>query len=136
MFNYVRRSDGGPARHEGPRSEVDVIAALGTRLLGQRGTIDWEQLRDHAAIRQLIGRVVPGYGEIAGIDETSREFQIEGRTFHEPRFATAYSMLATTSEVAILPAIAQTKRAPNGWSKTISGETRESAQRKMITSGL
>ncbi len=26
MFNYVRLSDGGPRRHEGPRSEVEVIA--------------------------------------------------------------------------------------------------------------
>ncbi len=28
MFNYVRLSDGGPRRHEGPRSEVDVIASI------------------------------------------------------------------------------------------------------------
>ena len=28
MFNYVRLSDGGPARHAGPRSEVQVIATL------------------------------------------------------------------------------------------------------------
>ena len=29
MFNYVRLSDGGPARHEGPRAEVAVIADIG-----------------------------------------------------------------------------------------------------------
>ena len=28
MFNYVRMSDGGPQRHVGPRSEVDIIAEL------------------------------------------------------------------------------------------------------------
>ena len=28
MFSYVRLSDGGPARHAGPRSEVSVLAAL------------------------------------------------------------------------------------------------------------
>ena len=28
MFNYVRLSDGGPRRHEGPRSEVEVIAHI------------------------------------------------------------------------------------------------------------
>ena len=28
MFSYVRLSDGGPARHDGPRSEVHVIAEL------------------------------------------------------------------------------------------------------------
>ena len=32
MFNFVRLSDGGPPRHDGPRSEVEVIA------LGRRGT--------------------------------------------------------------------------------------------------
>ncbi|MDX1468994.1 MAG: molybdopterin-dependent oxidoreductase, partial [Acidimicrobiia bacterium] len=32
MFNYVRLSDGGPPRHEGPRSEVSVIAAIGERV--------------------------------------------------------------------------------------------------------
>jgi predicted molibdopterin-dependent oxidoreductase YjgC len=28
MFNFVRMSDGGPPRHAGPRSEVDVIATI------------------------------------------------------------------------------------------------------------
>ena len=28
MFNYVRLSDGGPRRHDGPRSEVEVIADI------------------------------------------------------------------------------------------------------------
>jgi molybdopterin-dependent oxidoreductase alpha subunit len=28
MFNYVRLSDGGPARHVGPKSEVEVIATI------------------------------------------------------------------------------------------------------------
>ncbi|HMF12624.1 MAG TPA: molybdopterin-dependent oxidoreductase, partial [Gemmataceae bacterium] len=28
MFNYVRMSDGGPRRHEGPRSEVEIIAQV------------------------------------------------------------------------------------------------------------
>jgi anaerobic selenocysteine-containing dehydrogenase len=31
---------------------------------------------------------VPGFGALAEIDTTRREFQIAGRTFHEPRFAT------------------------------------------------
>ena len=32
MFNYVRLSDGGKARHEGPKSEVEVIATVATEV--------------------------------------------------------------------------------------------------------
>src|SRR5262245_42310227 len=32
MFNYIRLSDGGPRRHEGPRSEIDVIASIAERV--------------------------------------------------------------------------------------------------------
>ncbi len=35
MFNYVRLSDGGPARHAGPRSEVEVIATLAEKVFGE-----------------------------------------------------------------------------------------------------
>jgi len=89
MFNFVRLSDGGTARHEGPRSEVDVIASLGRRLLGEDGPVDWERLGDHSAIRELISKVVPGYESISRVDDRDGgEFQISGRTFHEPRFPT------------------------------------------------
>jgi molybdopterin-dependent oxidoreductase alpha subunit len=37
MFNFVRISDGGPARHEGPRGEVDLVCELGERVLGTSG---------------------------------------------------------------------------------------------------
>lgn len=33
MFNYIRLSDGGPARHEGPRSEVEVIADIAAEVM-------------------------------------------------------------------------------------------------------
>jgi anaerobic selenocysteine-containing dehydrogenase len=32
MFNFVRLSEGGPRRHAGPRSEIDVIASIAERL--------------------------------------------------------------------------------------------------------
>ena len=89
MFNFVRMSDGGTPRHAGPRSEVDVIVDIAARLLGRSGRIDWESLRSHAAIRELIAKVVPGYGEVGDIESSRGEFQIEGRTFHSPKFATA-----------------------------------------------
>ncbi len=115
MFNYIRLSDGGPRRHEGPRSEVDVIATIAAMLSGQaapglaRGStvdayvshngqnprqsrgltaVDWRSMRSTAQIRQSIARIVPGFEKLAQIDETKQEFQIDGRTFHEPRFAT------------------------------------------------
>lgn len=88
MFNFVRLSDGGAARHVGPRSEVDVIADLGLRALGEGGVVDWRAMRDHRDIRRSIGMIIPGYSKIGTIDETREEFHIEGRTFHEPRFKT------------------------------------------------
>jgi anaerobic selenocysteine-containing dehydrogenase len=133
MFNFVRMSDGGPRRHEGPRSEVEVIAAIAagvsnsslkhvaTRVLhrtplaassypgglsenghdnrdstngtpqGQNralSVIDWQAMRSTVEIRRSIGAIVPGFEKLAEIDRTKQEFQIGGRTFHEPQFAT------------------------------------------------
>ncbi len=88
MFNFVRLSDGGESRHEGLRSEVEVIADLAVRVLGTDGPVDWEMMRDHRDIRRAIAKIVPGYGAIGSIDETRREFHIEGRTFHKPQFRT------------------------------------------------
>ena len=88
MFNFVRLSDGGPRRLPGPRSEVSVIADIGKRLLPNVNGIDWEDLEKPSTIRKWISKVVPGYGKIADIESTKEEFQIEGRTFHEPKFGT------------------------------------------------
>jgi molybdopterin-dependent oxidoreductase alpha subunit len=89
MFNYVRLSDGGPARLQGPRSEVDVIASLGEAVLGQQSPVDWVKLKQHCHIRQMIAQIVPGFEKLGAIDADKEEFQIRGRTFHTPRFATA-----------------------------------------------
>ena len=109
MFNYVRLSDGGPRRHAGPRSEVEIIAqiaqgvfegAVGNALRGVPGSsagaspsqsrwpIDWKSMQRTGKIREAIARVIPGFAQLATIDRTKEEFQIPGRTFHEPRFAT------------------------------------------------
>jgi len=87
MFNFVRLSDGGPRRHAGPRSEVELIADIAHRVLGD-GPIDWQSMCDTGRIRQAIAQVVPGFDALRDIDQTRREFQIVGRTFHQPRFAT------------------------------------------------
>ena len=91
MFNYVRVSDGGPARHEGPRSEVEVVADLASRIvtdLPGETPIDWDEMRDHGTIRHAIARIIPGYEAIGEVDANNREFTIDGRVFHEPTFAT------------------------------------------------
>lgn len=89
MFNYVRLSEGGPSRHEGPRSEVETIAELAAGVLDGDGPIDWHSMKEHRTIRHAIAAVVPGYESVDRIDETRREFQIPGRTLHEPKFPTA-----------------------------------------------
>jgi len=104
MFNYVRLSDGGPARHHGPRSEVAVIAQLAADVLGTGGPVDWRVMQSTGRIREAIARVVPGLEKIGGIDRTKEEFHIDGRTFHQPRFATADGR--ATLHVYDLPALA------------------------------
>lgn len=88
MFNFVRLSEGGSARYAGPRAEVDIIAEVAGVVIGDGSPVNWEDMRGHRSIRHAIGRIVPGYEEIGRIDESREEFQIGGRTFHEPRFAT------------------------------------------------
>lgn len=98
MFNFVRLSDGGPRRLEGPRGEVEIIADLAARvaqrLLDRNGdrpnlqAIDWDGMRDTGRIREAIARVVPGWDKVAEIGATKEEFQIDGRVFHQPRFPT------------------------------------------------
>ncbi|MGV3618718.1 MAG: FdhF/YdeP family oxidoreductase [Fimbriimonas sp.] len=86
MFNYVRLSDGGPQRHEGPRSEVDVLAEVAHRTLGEGGPLDWPKLKDHEEIRKLIARLVPGFEATESIGKTKQEFHIPGRVMHESKF--------------------------------------------------
>lgn len=88
MFNFVRLSDGRQQRWQGPRSEVDLIASVAADVLGADSPVDWQDLRRHCRIRDMIACVIPGYEAIAEIDRTKQEFQIGGRTFHEPRFPT------------------------------------------------
>lgn len=89
MFNFVRLSEGGTPSIRGElRSEVEVIASLAERILPP-GRFDWNAFRSHAKLREEIARIVPGFAPIGGLDRGGDEFQIEGRTYHEPRFDTA-----------------------------------------------
>jgi len=88
MFNYVRLSDGGASRLDGPRSEVQVIASIARRVLADDCPLDFRSMEEHRTIRQAIAKVIPGYAPVGTIDSTKQEFHIDGRTFHTPRFNT------------------------------------------------
>lgn len=88
MFNYVRLSDGGPARIAEARSEVEIVAAIARRVLPADCPVDFAALENHGAIRAALARIIPGYDAIGEIDRTKQEFQIAGRTFHTPKFPT------------------------------------------------
>jgi len=109
MFNFVRLSDGGTPRFEGPRSELDVIADLFGLILKQRqssgesherdeesrtstpdplAALDWGQIRSTRDLRRMMASVVPGWDALADLDAGGPEFQIKGRTFHQPQFPT------------------------------------------------
>lgn len=85
MFNFVRVSDGGTPRLQGPKSEVDVLATLGQEALGV-DPIDWSNLRSHAEVRRLIARLVPAYSEVEEVDRTKKEFYLPGRILHTSTF--------------------------------------------------
>ena len=87
MFNYVRLSDGGIERIASVRSEVSILADLGTRLF-PKGAVDFAAFRRHRTVREAIARVVPGLEPLEHIDVARREFHIRGRVLHEPTFAT------------------------------------------------
>jgi molybdopterin-dependent oxidoreductase alpha subunit len=89
MFNFVRYSDGGPRRHEGPRSEVEIVAELARRVLGRSSPIDWQAMSRTGRIREAIGAVIPGWEKIGEMDRTRQEFFITGRRLDQPRFPTS-----------------------------------------------
>jgi molybdopterin-dependent oxidoreductase alpha subunit len=88
MFNFVRLSEGGAAPVSPEMwSEVDIVASIASRVL-PRQPIDWERWKSHRALREEIARIVPGFAALAEIDQSKREFTIDGRVRHEPKFAT------------------------------------------------
>ncbi len=88
--NWVRLNEPGRTHLRSGQliSEVAFLAELAHRLHGTT-PIDWRRLQDPVYVRELIARTVPGYGAIAAIDRERREFEVSGRVFSQPRFATA-----------------------------------------------
>ncbi|QDT97618.1 FdhF/YdeP family oxidoreductase [Gimesia aquarii] len=88
MFSYVRMSDGGKSRFEGPRSEVSILAAIGQKLFADDNRIDWKKLESHTAIRELIAELIPGYEGMKETIQSNKEFHVTGRAFEEYQFPT------------------------------------------------
>jgi len=88
MFSYVRLSEGGKPRHPNTRSEVDILAELGERIVRDRSPMDWKRMRSHAALREAIARIIPGYEAIGKLDDTKQEFHVAGRALHAMTFPT------------------------------------------------
>jgi molybdopterin-dependent oxidoreductase alpha subunit len=88
MFNFVRLSEGGKPNIPGHmRSEAQVICQLANLVLGAN-PVDWIKLTEAKQVRQLIAQAIPGWQEIATIDDTNQEFTISGRVLHKPTFNT------------------------------------------------
>jgi anaerobic selenocysteine-containing dehydrogenase len=88
MFNFVRLSDGGPSRQPGARSETTIITDLAYRVLGDRSPVDWRKLGTLCHVREIIAAVIPGFGQLADIEATRKEFTLPNRIFHQPVFPT------------------------------------------------
>jgi molybdopterin-dependent oxidoreductase alpha subunit len=88
--NWVRLNEPGSTHLRGGQliSEVAFLAELAHRRLGD-DPIEWRRLQDAVYVRELIARTVPGYQAMADIDTSHREFEVAGRVFAGPRFATA-----------------------------------------------
>ncbi|MCG8415200.1 MAG: FdhF/YdeP family oxidoreductase [Pseudomonadales bacterium] len=87
MFNYVRLSDGGFDRIPDLLSEVDIIAAIASKVVDAQ-LLDFAQFNQHTSIRQTIARLIPGFDALADIDDSKQEFHIKGRHLKQPKFAT------------------------------------------------
>jgi len=88
MFSFVRLSDGGKQRFEGPRSEVSVLSNLAESMSLAQGKVGWEELRSHQAVRELMAEMVPGYERVGELERTKKEFHVTGRAVRGYRFPT------------------------------------------------
>lgn len=93
MFSYVRLSDGGPARFQGPRSEVSILATLGQKLFADQNgqlseRVDWKKLESHTAIRELIAELIPEYASLNQLEKSKEEFHVPGRAVEGYHFPT------------------------------------------------
>ncbi len=87
MFNYLRMSDGGIVRLDNVRAESEILCDLASQIV-PASRFNFSLFKQHRNIRQVISACVPGMKELEDIDNTKREFHIEGRLLHTPQFNT------------------------------------------------
>ena len=85
MFSFIRLSNGGLQRYSGPRSEVKIIAEIAQRVLDD-SPLPWKSLSKTGNIREIISAIIPGFEQLKNIDRTGKEFHINGRILHTPKF--------------------------------------------------
>lgn len=87
--NYVRLNDEGKTHLTNADliSEVEFLCELAHRLF-EEYPIKWRQMLNTQYIRQLIAETIPGFEQMAAIDQTKEEFTIGGRIFTQPKFST------------------------------------------------
>ncbi|RVU84816.1 histidine kinase [Leucothrix sargassi] len=87
MFNFVRLSDGGIDRLDNLKSEIEILASLGKRLMPDH-VVDFDVFQNHDTIRETIAETVPGMAQLKDISVAKDEFHVNGRIMHEPDFKT------------------------------------------------
>ena len=87
MFNYVRLSDGGIHRLDNIKPESHILCELGQRLVSQ-DIIDFSQFKNHDTTREAIASIVPGMEALKDIGIAKKEFHINNRLLHTPKFNT------------------------------------------------
>lgn len=85
MFNYVRLSDGGINRLDNVRPESHILCDLASGMVPD-GILDFSVFKQHATTREAIAAAVPGMAELADIGVAKKEFHIQNRLMHEPKF--------------------------------------------------
>lgn len=87
MFNFLRLSDGGIKRIADARSEVSILANLASKIINEN-KFDFSEFESHQNIRQAIAKIVPGMEQLQDIEVAKKEFYIQNRLLHEPKFNT------------------------------------------------
>ncbi len=107
--NFVRLNDEGETHLKKADliAEVEFLTELAHRIQGEY-PVNWRKLQDTKYVRQLIAQTIPGYEQMATIDETHEEFTINGRIFETPQFPTPSGkakMFVTPLPILKLPEI-------------------------------
>jgi len=87
MFNFVRLSDGGIARHDCVRPESVILCDLADDVLTDQ-PFKFSNFKNHQNTREAIAKTVPGMEALADIDVAKQEFHVSGRLLHTPEFKT------------------------------------------------